>query len=135
MDQITNSKALPQIKGSEKQIAWAQDILNTYFKAMQDLPEYFISRYEYRVKRDLPEDDKSEILRAAKAQEEEDRRSLNELVNKNNVTASRIIDMRNWFAPENAIKRVLTRANMDGNTIELAVGTGYGLFANKTKEG
>lgn len=136
MEQLTNEKqALPQIKGSEKQIAWAQDILNTYFRAISDLPATFVERYERSTKGELPAVDKAEILRASQAQEDEDRKSLDELVNKHNVTASRIIDMRDWFSWKNAIERVLNRADIDGSTIRLAMGTGYGLFANKTKKG
>lgn len=126
--------ALPKMTGSVKQVAWAQDVLNTYFKAIQDLPSTFIQRYEYSTKSKLSAEDKKEIRRAAKEQEEEDRRSLDELVNKHNVTASRIIDMRDYFTQKKAISRVLNRANMDESTIYLAMGTGYGVPINKKKK-
>lgn len=120
--------------GSVKQIAWAQDILDTYFKAMQDLPELFISSYERRVNRELPAADKNELRRAAKEQEAEERQCLDNMAKKQDIAASQIIGARGNFAPDKAISRVLNRANLDGETIRLAVGTAYGLFGSKVKK-
>lgn len=130
----SKTSALPKMTGSDKQVAWAQDVLNTYFKAIQDLPATFIQRYEYLTKSKLSAEDKKEIRRAAKEQEKGEREYLDNVAKKQNITASQIIDARNNFTQKAAITRVLNRANLDGDTITRAMGTGYGMFTNKKKK-
>lgn len=130
----SKTPVLPKMTGSVKQVAWAQDVLNTYFKAIQDLPSTFIQRYEYLMKRKLSAEDKKEIRRAAKEQEKGDREYLDNVAKKQNITASQIIDARNNFTQQKAITRVLNRANLDGGTITQTMGTGYGMFTNKKKK-
>ena len=53
----SKTSALPKMTGSDKQVTWAQDVLNTYFKAISDLP------YERLTKSTLSAADKKEIRR------------------------------------------------------------------------
>lgn len=130
----SKAPALPKMTGSDKQVTWAQDVLNTYFKAISDLPTEFISNYERLTKSTLSAADKKEIRRAAKTQEQEERQTLDNLAKKQGLAASQIISARNNFTQTRAITRVLNRADLDGETIRIAMGTSYGQFANKKKK-
>ena len=101
------TQALSRISGTEKQKAWATDIIDGYFKNMD-----LVIKNNSGFLSGMPKAEQKALAKAAKGLKKEEASAFIKMIQSSPITASKIIDKRSGFDYKRTQSKIFRRAGI-----------------------